>query len=1055
MLLINEWRYLVRQPLLWLTWVILPLVAYLFATGIGGIDTLADKRLQALHMTLLMMCLPLLIGALAPLILLRDQTNDMLELILVTPQSKLRRMFARVLMLFLLSASLMLASFILMWFMLSQTFGFQWSLLALSLWDFLLLALPTCAFFSAIACCLHQRFASTAVICVVFCSLWLLYLVLASMTGSPMLAGSSIAYPWLFDAMRLFDPFGNTPLIALYQNTDLKLYGDEIFYLNRLAYCLAAAGLFYISLKLKPYKTKQHQPLTDISAKSSHSVYSTIMQRPKASQQLLQLSQLALLTILKQRLSQFLLLGWTLLMFNEVLSGINYVEPLSVLTPTSLDALNRISDDVLPLMGCLFALLWSWQLCWRNRQTGMAELIGAAPVRSAILMLSHLLALSALIFILMLLTALASLMAENVANSQIQLLQYPIQLGMVGLSLMVLGAIFIALHTAFRSPMMALTSCIGILLMKYTPLSGALGLTHTLWKIAASPLQQADAFWGFEQSFSVYWPFMCFWLLFAFTLLCLAAQCSHRTTSFINHSYRKIDLSLGALLVFTFVIGFNLHNKIIDERPLMNSDLREQWRADYETQYANWSTLPQPVISHIDAKVDIFPQQGKVDFVLNYTLVNRSNQAIERLLIGNDLASPLTEMRFSVDYHGEYKPTFGQTVITFSKALEPGEQLTMWSSLTFTQPQLWPAVMHQLVKPTFSYLRGLGILPTVGFQPQYQLHNEVLRQEYGLAPLNLPKPSGLYNEPQSLRGSYDWVSMHSIVSTAAPQVPLAQGQLLKEWQEDARNYAEYQTQDVIRNIPVWFSLAPNSITHQVGSTLLRVFSPENSEAAQFHMQAMQDTLVWMTDHIAPYRASQLTLIFSPDIGSSGYALPQMLMISHRLGYRAQPAPKAAFDQRYRRAVHETAHQWFGHDLGNGVLAENAFLVESLAKYIELVLIEQHSGKEAMQALVEYERERFKVEVMRSTEKATALIDATESYNMYSRATLVFAILRDKLGDEVICKALRLLWRQHAYPNPPAISMDFVHALKSQVNAKQQTLVDELFLGTDIESLLAE
>jgi ABC-2 type transport system permease protein len=1054
MLLTNEWRYLIRQPLLWLACIILPLVAYLFAVGIGGIDTIADKRLQALHMTLLMMCLPLLVGALAPLILLRDHTNDMLELILVTPQSAFRRLFARVSMLFLLCASLMLTCFIIMWFMLSQTFGFQWSLLVLSLWDVLLLALPACAFFSALAFCLHQRFSSAVIIYAIFCSLWLAYLVVASMTGSPMLAGSSIVYPWLFEVMRCIDPFGNTPLIAHYQNTELKLYGDGIFYVNRLAYCLMAVGLFYFSLKLRPYKAGQRQPLGEISGqKSTNSVYSTITPTPKASKQLLQLSLLALSTLLKQRLSQFLLLGWTFLMFNEVLSGINYVEPLSVLTPTSLDALNRISDDVLPLMGCLFALLWSWQLCWRNRQTGMAELIGATPVRSAILMLSHFVALSALIVILMLLSAVASLVAEGVANSQLQLLQYPIQLGMVGLSLIVLGAIFIAIHTVSRSPMLAVAGCIGILLMKYTPLSGALGLTHTLWKIAASPIQQADAFWGFEQSLSVYWPFMCFWLLVAFTLLWLAAQCSHRTTSFINYSYREIGLGSGILLVLTIFIGFNLHNDIIDERPLMNSDLREQWRADYENQYAAWAAIPQPVISHVDSKVDIYPQTGEADFTLNYTLLNRSNQAIDRLLIGNDSATALDELRFSIDYQSEYNPTLGQTVVTLSKALIPGEQMTMWSRLTFVQPQLWPAVMHQLVKPSFSYLRGVSLLPTVGFQPQYQLRNELLRQEYSLPPRNLAKPSNLFADPQSVSGSYDWASMHSIVSTSADQVPLAQGLLIKEWQQNGRNYAEYQTDGPIRHASVWFSVATHVIKRQVGSTLLEVFSPEDSDATQVNMQAMEDTLVWMTSHVAPYQGERLSLITLPDIGPTGYALPQMIMISHRVGFRAQPAPKAGFDQRYRRAVHETAHQWFGHDLGNGIITDSAFLVESMAKYVELVLIEQHHGIDAMQALVDYERQRYKVDVMRSTEQVKALVDATENYDMYSRATLVFAILRDQLGDEVICQALRLLWQQHAYPNPPATSMDFVRALKSQVNVKQQVLVDELLLGTDIEALL--
>jgi ABC-2 type transport system permease protein len=1054
MLLLNEWRYLNRQPLLWLACIVLPLIAYVFAIGTGSIDTLADKRLQALHMTLLMLSLPLLSGAFAPLVFLRDQNNHMSELILVTPQSPFQRLFARLMLMFSVCAGLLLLSFVIMWFMLSLSFGWHWSLFALTLWDFVFMALPACALFSALASCLAQRFTSSVVIYVTFCAIWLSYIVLASMTGSPMLAGSSIISPWLFASMRLFDPFGITALLVYYQSSDLWLYGDVVFYLNRLAYCLVAAGLFYLSIKLKPYSVAHILPPKDIAPKALKAqTYQFVSQMPDTTQQLLQLIYLDVSTLLKQRLSQIILFGWTLLMFNEILSGINYAEPLSIVNPTSLDALNRISDDVLPLMGSLLILLWSWQLCWRNRRNAMAELIAAAPVRSGILMLSNVIALSSLVLLLMVLTSAACLLAELVAGSELQATQYFIQLSMAALPLILLGAIFTALHTLFRSPLVALAWCVGILVMKFTPLSGTLGISHTMWNIAASPLQPADAFWGLEQSLSVYWPFMCFWILFTFTLLWMAAMWSHRTTSFTNRQRGKLSLGSTALLALTLATGYNLHSNIISEKPLMNSDLREQWRTDYEQKYAEWATISQPVISHIDSQVDIYPQAGVADFSLTYTLENRTEHVIDRLLIGSYASVPIDDLKVSITHRSEYDPQLGQTVVTLSKAMAPGDSLTLWTKLSFKQPQHWPAVMHQMVKPSFSYLRGVPLLPTVGFQPQYQLRDEQLRQEYGLAPLNLDPPSRLFADAKSTQASYDWASMHSIISTNAEQVPLAQGQLVKNWQVNGRNYAEYQTAEPIRQALVWFSLPQHSIKRQSGSTLLAVYSPENSAAADLNMQAMLDTLNWMTNNIAPYRGNTLSLIASPDFGSTGYALPQMIMIDHRVGFRALPAKDAGFDQRYRRAVHETAHQWFGHDLGNGVLEDGAFLVESLAKYIELVLIEQRDGVDAMQAIVDYERQRYKAAITRSTERTKALIDATENHDMYSRATLVFAILRDKLGDDVICQTLRILWQQHAYPKPPATSMDFVRILKSQVNPEQQMLVDELLLGTDIAGLL--
>jgi aminopeptidase N len=79
-----------------------------------------------------------------------------------------------------------------------------------------------------------------------------------------------------------------------------------------------------------------------------------------------------------------------------------------------------------------------------------------------------------------------------------------------------------------------------------------------------------------------------------------------------------------------------------------------------------------------------------------------------------------------------------------------------------------------------------------------------------------------------------------------------------------------------------------------------------------------------------------------------------------------------------------------------------------------------------------------------TEKM-ALIDSTKSYEQYSKATIVFAKLRKKIGDEAIIKALNLVWENHSHPNMPATSMDFIFALKEQVNPQLSSLIDKLFL----------
>ena len=1055
MWLLNEWRYIRCQPLFWLACFCVLSIAWLFATGISTNDMQVEKQLQSLHMTLLMMVVPLLSGALAPAILLRDQLFAMHELIGVCPPGKTQRLLHRFVMLVVAQSLLMLLAFMLIYLLVSSDNGFSVGLLALTVWDIILLAWPASLFFSALALWLCQRMASSAACYMVFSLFWLAYLTLASMTGSPMLAGSHIVSPWLFETMRWLDPFGITAMVALYQQSTIAYLGDAVFYLNRFGICLAAFAVVKASLHTTPRHSRRVDKQAVLAQTDSNIVsYAGIVGRPSAVHQIWQLFRVGLGQILRQRLNQCILLLWVLLLFNETLSSMDYAEPLAVLTATSRDALNRVSADLLPLLGSLLVLFWSWQLCWRDRQTGIAELIASTPLRSGLMPVSQLLILSTLIMLLLLLCGLSISVAELLANSQWQLAEYTRQLGLLSLPMLLLAAMFIALHHLCRSPLVAAAWCIGILFMKFSPLSVNLGLSHTLWKIADSPLQPADAFWGYQQSLSVYWPFMRLWLVLSVSLLVLASLYSHRGTALRNVQRRQPRFAALACIVFSAAMIVQLHQQIIAERPLYNSDLREQWRADYEHSYAKWANMPQPDISHIEAKVDFYPEQGIAELALQYQLENRTQHAISQLLIGHDSATPLLNLGFSRQAQSEYDSALQQYVVTLAQPLLPGEQLNMHSELHFVQPKLWPAVMHQWVKPALSYLRSVKLLPTVGFQTVYTLRDPSARQQHGLAALDNSKPSELFAN-QSAPEPYQWLTLHSTVSTKAGQIPLAQGSLVRQWQDKDREYREYRTVGPLRNALAWYSLTGSVLEEQHDNIQLKVFTPTLNAAAQLNMQAMHDTLSWMEQHIAPYRASNLNLLTMPDIGAIGYALPQMLMISHRIGFRARPAANAGFDQRYRRAVHETAHQWFGHDIGNGVLQDSSFLVESLAKYVELVVIEQHYGESAMQALVDYERQRYQVAEGRSQQKPVALIDATESHDTYSRATLVFARLRAELGDEPITAALRSVWQQHAFPNPPATSMDFVRALNAQLDPAQQAVAERLLLGTDMREVLSK
>ena len=292
--------------------------------------------------------------------------------------------------------------------------------------------------------------------------------------------------------------------------------------------------------------------------------------------------------------------------------------------------------------------------------------------------------------------------------------------------------------------------------------------------------------------------------------------------------------------------------------------------------------------------------------------------------------------------------------------------------------------------------------------------------------------------------------MSSKISTASGHQVVTQGKQITHQREQGREIFEFKTLSEINNLPAWLSVPFTAETKKHDGVTLQVFAKkqqliERSDAIAVNFQAMMDTLDWFKNNIVAYKPKQLSIIAAPPFGGTGYALPQIILVEDTVGFRARPSDDAGFDQRYRRAVHETAHQWFGHDIGNSVPADRAFLIESMAKYIELVVIEKRYGKAAVNALVEYETKRYEQASRMDITEKMALIDSTKSYEQYSKATIVFAKLRKKIGDEAIIKALNLVWENHSHPNMPATSMDFIFALKEQVNPQLSSLIDKLFL----------
>lgn len=1101
-LLRNEMNYYARQPLCWLALVLAPAFALVASINGMGVGQQLLKQIVLTESALLMLVLPLFIGAMAPLAFLREhqfQMEEMLGALPLTARQWCLSRTAGLCLLGLFAMGLMQLAVLagVWWRQAAVLSASDWlSVLQVMLQTCLLQTMPAVLLLSAFMLWCSLKSSKSTLIYVLTCVIYLAYPMLAVATGSPLMANSKLLSPALWQVMNVLDPYAVTPIVGQWVQGASSLTHivqfDSALLINRLSLAALCAFLLWRSLRLaghrvglaverdaRPSGRVLSQVLSQVSndIKEPQSalagVYFSVTAKVGWHQPLVRLVKLMLTQILRQRSTYFSLLLLLIFMTTEVMGGLDYVETYAVLEPTSLDALNRIMWDFVPMVGVLLLVLWSSRLSWLNRTQGMDELIAATPVSSALYLSAQMISMSLLSLLWLTMTLAAPAVAQMLSGIALDPLVYARQAAYAYLPLLVWSLALIACHALTRTQVQALALIALLLALRFSPLPGMLGLEHPLFQWLQTPLRMPDTLWGYQASETAFMPFMWFWLWLSALLFALALLAYHRGTGFSRDGldWRMLWRTprayyVGAALIFlsaAAVQGIFLHQTLRAESGVLNNQDRQAQRAEYEKKYQHWQNQAQVTVLKVTTDIAFHLQRGdtktaeknRAQISATMLLQNQTTQEISQVLVGQMGVPRATSLRLQGATELAHDAQLGQTIFKFDPPLPVGQTTQLLVNMSLQQSDLQSAQMHQTLRPDWSYVRMLTLLPVLGFVPELRLKSDEARARWQLPSLGELRPSRLFADASQTNGRYDWAQWDSTVSVPVGMQVVAQGNLVRQWQVDQRQYFHYQTSQAIRNLGAFAVLPWQPKKWEQDGVPLLIYSPEHNAATTLTASAMQDTLQWFHQHIGRYPGDALRLLMMPELerGSSAYALPQMILVNHRYGLRALPSEQAGFNQVYRRTVHETAHQWFGHGIGNGIAEDGAFLVESLVKYVELALIEKKYGKAAMQALVEVEEERFRFAQARSRALNKALVDADESHDLYSRATLVFARLRQELGDELICQALRSVWEQHRYPKSPASSMDFVRALLSISPSQQHAMIRHLLLDADISVFL--
>ncbi len=705
---------------------------------------------------------------------------------------------------------------------------------------------------------------------------------------------------------------------------------------------------------------------------------------------------------------------------------------------------------------CTF--LYAGMLVQRARTANVDQILDTTPIPNWSLLLSKFIALLKMQFIM-----LAVIMVSGIIF-QIYKGYYDFEIGhylkelfglrFIHFAIWALLSIFV--QSLVRNQYLGLFILLIILIGM--PLLSSIGIEQSIFKYNQGPGFSYSDMNGYGTSFSRYFIYKTYWLFGGLVLLILAGLFWVRG---LPHSFRERlsiaksrfkGLSLIGFAVFLIgflTIGFKIYheNNVVNVRA--SSKENEQQAVEWEKTYKKYENAMQPRIVSVKAAMNIFPKTLNFDAKATYVMVNKSNQAIDSILLNhNDYPSTF---KFNKENTLVLEDTlYNFDIYKLKQALLPGDSLALNISV-HNKPNTWLR-KHSPVRGNGTFINNFQIFPSLGYSTSGELQDNKTRKKYNLPENKLkPEPS----DSTALGNTYiakdsDWIDFEATVSTSEDQIAIAPGYLQKEWTEDGRRYFYYKMDSKILNF-----YAFNSARYEVkkeqwkGISLEIYYHKGHDYNLDRMMKGMKAGLDYNSKYFSPYQHRQTRIIEFPRTGGSfAQSFPNTIPFSEGVGFIADvdDTEEGGVDYPFAITVHEVAHQWWAHQVIGADVLGATMLSESLSEYVSLKVLEHQQGKSKMRkflkkALDDYLTQRT---FERKREKPLMYNDG-QGYIRYQKGSLVFYALSDYIGEDVLNGALKTYVEKVKFQEAPyTTSIDMVNHIKAVTPDSLQYVIKDMF-----------
>jgi ABC-2 type transport system permease protein len=713
--------------------------------------------------------------------------------------------------------------------------------------------------------------------------------------------------------------------------------------------------------------------------------------------------------------------------------------------------------DNFNIMLAIILIFYAGELVFKERQAKIADVHDAMPVPDWAPLLAKIAALIGVVIGFMLIGALVAIGLQLFkGGAPIEPLLYlkGMLLSALPFVLMGLGALF--LQVVSNNKYLGIFLMLLMLALQLT--LGMLNLNHNLYNYAALPAIVYSDMNGYGHFLTGWSWFALYWSIFAAALMLVARtfwvrglSADWRSRARLAGSRMKSGLGVAlaaCLLAFGACGGWIFYNTNTLNDYEAN-DVAMDKQARYEKLYRKYKDLPHPKVTAIQAAVDIFPEQRRLAIKGSYAVQNKSAAPLDTLRLQVDPTSEVRWLNLPPHQVVLDDKEAGFSILKLATPLAPGQQMTMEFSVDVRRPGFTNSGRPDSINLNGTFFNNAEQFPHFGYQDGLELRDRSDRRKRGLGePVRMAKLEDEAARANSLfGGEADWVSFDTTVSTSGDQTAVAPGYLQKRWTKDGRNYFHYKMDQ--KMLPFF---AYQSARWEIkkadwkGIPIEVYYDKKHGYNVERMITATQKSLAYYSAQYTPYQHKQVRILEFPRYQEFAQAFANTIPFSEGIGFIADLRDKEAIDYVFFVTAHEVAHQWWGHQVVGANVQGSTMLIESLAEYSALMVMEKEYGRDKLRRFLRYDLDRYlSGRAGEAIEEQPLYRVENQPYIHYRKGSLTFYRLRDEIGEEALNRALKRFLQDKGYQESPfTTSAELLQYIRAETPPEKQSLVTDLF-----------